>query len=210
MERLAPRGHVGKLTYSAALFPWRYAVGTALGCHDMERLHEYAGTPCVSSEHKRLQSSVWHARFYLMFDGIVGPLYKDFLRWLSQGYGPLVYQAKPSLRVHLPGDVAVHEWHRDGDYGHQDGELNVWLPVTPAFATSTVWVNDKPQNADYGEAVLFDGVNLLHGNKVNETGKTRVSLDFRIAPKGFDPSGKASVHAGRQFIVGPAYFEELV
>ena len=27
---------------------------------------------------------------------------------------------------------------------------------------------------DVGQILVFDGVNLLHGNKLNETGKTRV------------------------------------
>jgi hypothetical protein len=173
-------------------------------------IHEV--TPaCAGPEHRRLQGTIWHERFYAQFDALVRPLYLQFLKWLSYRFcvSGLVYQAKPSLRIHLPNDVAVHERHKDADYGHANGEVNIWLPITSAFDTSTIWIEDKPYNANYGDLVVFDGVNLVHGNKVNTTGKTRVSLDFRVAVPGFEPSGSTSVNAGRQFTVGPAYFEKL-
>ena len=32
------------------------------------------------------------------------------------------------------------------------------------------------------EFIVFNGNKCIHGNKLNDTGKTRVSLDFRIIP----------------------------
>ena len=58
--------------------------------------------------------------------------------------------------------------------------------------------------------LVFDGVNLAHGNKLNETGKTRVSFDFRvIARSQYRPRHDAqSVNTGARFEIG-GYFEEL-
>ena len=36
---------------------------------------------------------------------------------------------------------------------------------------------------NYGEILKFDGANLLHGNKINKTGKSRISFDFRVLKK---------------------------
>jgi hypothetical protein len=207
-ERIKPYGYLGVMRYDRAEFPWRYAIGCALGCHDLENLHKYAGHRELDDHHK-LQGTVWHSRYYGQFDAIVRPLYMCFLEWLKVilDADELVYQSKPTFRVHMPGSVAVHEWHKDGDYGHADGELNVWLPVTKSAFTQTIFVGDRPQNLNIGEALLFDGTNLAHGNKINCTNQTRVSVDFRIAHKAFKPSGSTSVSAGRSFSIGPAYFE---
>lgn len=203
-------GTVAKWQFDIGLFPWRYAVCTALGSHEPERVHEFM--PRLSGDdHKRLQGTVWHQRFYAQFDAIVRPLYLQFLPWVAErldiSTSDLVYQARPTLRIQSPGDYAVHQWHRDRDYGHAQGEINIWLPITEAVGSSTVWVSDSPQNASYGEVIVFDGTNVLHGNTVNDTGKSRVSIDFRVAGNGFVPSGSASAASNRKFTIGPSYFE---
>ena len=38
----------------------------------------------------------------------------------------------------------------------------------------------SPIKCDYGQFVHWDGNNLLHGNKFNDTNKTRLSIDFRV------------------------------
>ena len=59
----------------------------------------------------------------------------------------------------------------------------------------------------YGEFIIFNGNKCIHGNKLNDTGKTRVSLDFRIIPiSNYDQySSKISATSTRKFIVGEYY-----
>ena len=37
-------------------------------------------------------------------------------------------------------------------------------------------------NAEYGEYYIWDGANLKHGNKMNESDISRFSVDFRVLP----------------------------
>jgi ectoine hydroxylase-related dioxygenase (phytanoyl-CoA dioxygenase family) len=116
----------------------------------------------------------------------------------------------PTFRVHLPDNLAVGEFHTDGAYHHQQGEINFWLPVTEAFDTNSLWIESEPGRADFspvrltpGQVYMFDGVNLSHGNKVNRTGVTRVSFDFRLISRHrFTNTDHVSVSAGRRMSIG--------
>ena len=57
---------------------------------------------------------------------------------------------------------------------------------------------------------MFNGNKLRHGNLVNKTGKTRVSMDFRIIrKKDYDCSKKLeSVTTKTKFEIG-RYYEKL-
>ena len=128
----------------------------------------------------------------------------------------LLYQRVPTFRVNLPNNVAVGEFHRDRDYSHQREERNQFLPLTRAYETNTVWVESEdgnegysPINLEYGQVALWDGMNLRHGNKTNETGETRVSFDFRVIPVSvFRPSNRMSVNQITRMDVG-GYWEPL-
>jgi hypothetical protein len=111
---------------------------------------------------------------------------KEFIKPLFGGE-QLVYQKTPTFRVHLVNNLSVGEFHKDSDYGHGTNEINFWLPFVDTFSTNTIWVESGPEledytpkSLDYGEILKFDGANLLHGNKINDTGITRVSVDFRV------------------------------
>ena len=63
---------------------------------------------------------------------------------------PAVYQAEPTLRVHLAGTGrSLGVPHVDADYFHQPGELNWWLPLTPCWGSNTLWCESEPGAADY-------------------------------------------------------------
>ena len=112
------------------------------------------------------------------------------------------YQAYPNFRISYPGNVAVSTWHKDSDSEnlHPIGEINFFLPVTKSFDTNTLWIESepgkedfKPINLEFGEIFMFNGGEMsIHGNKTNNTGKTRVSFDFRILPlENYNPDYKA-------------------
>jgi hypothetical protein len=163
------------------------------------------------------QSTAIHKHFYSLYDGDSPflELYHEFLREVvlpCVGEG-IVFQAKPTFRICLPDNLAVGEWHKDSDYDHPRSELSWWLPLTDAYGTNTVWSEteeDKgdfqPIDVEFGEVLNWKSAVLQHGNKTNETGVSRVSLDFRVIPfKDYAASSSASSHMNLKFEVGGYY-----
>ena len=58
-------------------------------------------------------------------------LYDKFVNWLGNEYFSenLIYQRKPTIRVHLVGNMSVGGYHRDSEYNHPKEEFNVWVPL---------------------------------------------------------------------------------
>ena len=130
----------------------------------------------------------------------------------------IVYQAIPTFRIAFPGNIAVGEWHKDkwyrnGEWAAKVKEMNFFLPITDAFDTNTIWAESEedkgdyqPMNCKYGEIIQWDGCNLMHGNKINETGKTRISIDFRVIEyKNYIPSDHGSINMKTPFAIGGYY-----
>ena len=67
-----------------------------------------------------------------------------------------------------------------------------------------------PAEMNVGEFFMFKGGECTHGNKPNATGKSRVSLDFRvILPKDYDDRyEKRSARSEKRFVVG-SYYKRL-
>ena len=139
---------------------------------------------------------------------IIKPMYSD----------KIVYQAIPTFRVCLPNNIAVGEFHKDKKYRDeawalQVKEHNFFLPFTNAFDTNTIWVESEedkgdyaPMNCEYGECIQWDGSNLSHGNKLNITGKTRVSIDFRVMlDSNYIANDKGSINTNTVFEKGGYY-----
>ncbi|WP_424530084.1 hypothetical protein ACOZ38_10920 [Sphaerisporangium viridialbum] len=165
------------------------------------------------------QATDFHAKFYDAFEPSIRTLYREFIASIVPDVlktDEFCFQRVPTFRIHLPGNVAVGEFHTDGDYNHGDGEINFWVPFTPAWGSNSVWIEDELGSAKYepvtlnpGQALVFDAVNWSHGNVVNETGHTRVSFDFRCIPlKNYTASTLKSVDAGLGLWIGE-YFDVL-
>lgn len=109
------------------------------------------------------------------------------------------YQRPPTLRVQ-PGPSVRHvKAHHDASYGHQDGELNFWMPLTdPELTQTDLWLESEPGKEDYeplgvklGEIAAFHGSSCMHYVPANSTVYTRISLDFRVGVEEyFDPNWK--------------------
>ena len=160
------------------------------GTDQLEALHEgedfkkrftwaiEQGTPF----HKNIYNKIRGSKFIEIYHSFIAehlkPLFSD---------DKVVYQAIPTFRVHYPENVGVEAWHKDRDYNHNPKEVNIFMPFTAAYGTNAVWYESEegkqdfsPIEMDYGTVAFWDGVNLLHGNKLNTTGATRVSCDFRV------------------------------
>lgn len=107
------------------------------------------------------------------------------------------YQRPPTLRLQPGPALATIKPHFDGEYGHQNGELNFWLPLTDSSKTRVdLWCESKYNVGDYhripanlNEIISFHGSSCRHYVNANSTPNTRVSLDFRVGVQGFfDPT----------------------
>jgi hypothetical protein len=165
------------------------------------------------------QATDFHAAFYKAFESEVRDLYREFVGYFVPevlGTKDFCFQRVPTFRVHFPGNVAVGEFHTDGDYNHGAGEINFWVPFTPTWGTNTVWVEQELGRGDYrpveltpGQVLVFDSVHWRHGNKLNDTSSTRVSFDFRCIPMAdYAPSKLSTVDAKRGLWIGD-YFDVL-
>jgi hypothetical protein len=208
---LAPTIH----TYDLNRFNFPEAVASVIGTGGLDSLPCHPGRGVFTRE--RDQSTIYHTSFYERFQEL-RQLYVAFIEHVIASVltESFCFQSIPTLRVHLPQNVAVGEFHTDGDYGHPVGEVNFWVPLTPAWSTNSIWIEKAPGTADYdpvelspGHFLMFDAVQWSHGNVVNETGCSRVSFDFRCIPLSrYVHSDARSVNAQRKLIIGD-YFEVL-
>ena len=129
----------------------------------------------------------------------------------------ILYQKIPTFRIQVPNNLGVAEFHKDKTYSHSPEEINIFLPLTDAMGNNTIWAEteeDKgdftPMDAVYGEYYIWDGANLTHGNKINDTGNSRISVDFRVLPLSeFDDNNvKETITMKTKMTIG-GYFEIL-
>lgn len=139
-------------------------------------------------------STVFHKKFYDKYHEGWPELQGLYDKFIAEVIAPqynedFLYQKFPTFRVHLPGNVAVGAFHNDAEFGHPAGEVNYIIPLTNSDGTASVWVESEPGKKDFepiemvvGRLIQFSGNTLTHGNKMNETECTRVSMDFRVLP----------------------------
>jgi hypothetical protein len=167
-------------------------------CEDLSRIHEKINRSYSLRTAENDDQTIYHKIFYDKihagwYDFIF--LYHRLISEIKSRYQinyEIVFQKTPSVRFHLPNNLAVGEFHTDSQYNHPEGELNVSVPLTDAILERGIFIkigdgSDGPIYKDmsckHGELTLFNGNKLLHGNKVNTTNETRVSFDFRLISK---------------------------
>jgi hypothetical protein len=205
-------------SYDTKRFPFIKQV-TKLFEHPLFSLHLSDGVPTEKLRPVQDQATRFHSSFYAAFATNLYDLkttYLDFIEEVArplareQGMGAVLYQTVPTFRVQFPGNLAVGEFHKDGDYGHPEGEMALWVPLTVAAGTSAVQFQTQDGaplvSADVvpGEFWFGNTRDVLHGNLPNDTGLTRVSFDFRVLPlEKYDPANaKRSVAAKKKFVIG--------
>lgn len=206
-----------KISYNINQFPFKYKLEKLFNIKDLSLLNDNIE---VFTREKD-QSTIWHKLFYewsrseefsILYDKfileVIKPLYNE----------QIVYQAIPTFRVCYPNNIAVGEFHKDkhyrnGEWAVKVKEDNFFLPFTDAFDTNTIWAESEedkgdftPINCNYGECVQWDGCNLTHGNKINLTGKARISVDFRVIKySNYIPSEHSSINTKIKFQIGGYY-----
>jgi len=200
----------------------------AAGCSSIERLHEVLPADKMPTDPIEGTAHTYgHDLFYAIDPafrqaGYVEArdrgfitTYQKLMRFMQDEiFGEeVVYQRLPSLRLQYPGFTSYGVMHRDREYNHPAEEINIWLPITEVRGTATMVVESEIDKGDYqpvelpyGEFVVFDSA-LMHSNKVNEEGYTRVSIDMRVIPTRLyrESSGSFSATAHKEFVVGEYY-----
>ena len=189
------------ISYDVKKYPFKNIVCSWLDETPLDKLHELKKYDHFVREND--QSSIWHKKFYEMVRN------------------DKTYQKIPTFRVHLPGNIAVGEFHKDKHYRNVDWaekvkETNYYIPLTKAYDTNTIWAESvedlkdfKPMDCDYGDCIEWDASNLMHGNKDNITSNTRVSFDFRVIPKSrYIESDHLTINTKIRFGIG-GYYEVI-
>lgn len=210
------------LTYSTEQYNFHQLISAALGCENLEQIHNSSDFKYTEKfERANDQSTHYHQLYYtLARTETFQELYTEFIKDIVKPeFGTeVVYQTIPTFRLHFPGNIAVGEFHRDRNYRDESWakrvkEYNFFLPFTSAYGTNTIWVESEegkedfsPMLCEYGQTVMWDGSNLLHGNKTNIETTTRVSVDFRVMSKdSYEPSTHGSINTKTRFEIGGYY-----
>ena len=193
-----------KYSYNINNYNFVDLVKTTFGIDNLDQIHTLLISELeVPNDPSEDQKTLFHKTFYSIYEKNSCEfldIYQSFVKYLAEKHFSqmsIIYQTRPTFRVQVPGNIAVAKWHKDKAYNHSCNEINIFLPLTKAFDTNTIWSETQedrgdygPMNADVGEYYIWNGANLLHGNKKNETGVSRVSLDFRIiSENNFDYDG---------------------
>jgi len=149
----------------------------------------------ANSLYKNMEQTKHYKKLYASLNSEKGAaFYKSYRQFIQevirpQYNEPILYQEKPTHRILFKIGEGISRFHRDSDYGHNQAEINYFLPQTPSFDTNTLWIESEIGKEDFmpidlkpGQFARFKGVSLKHGAKNNQTHKTRVSFDFRVIP----------------------------
>lgn len=200
---------LNKLTYSTDDYDFRSIICDYLNLYQLDNIFV---DQKITKENN--QSTEYHKRFYnsLDNDNRLKSLYDDFISNVIKNLfdEEIIYQVTPTFRLQAIDNVSVFAFHKDTEYGHSDKTINFFLPITKCYDTNALWVESgssfEPMECDYGDLITFDAVNLLHGNKVNKTGKSRISLDFRVLKMiDYCETSKQTLSKNKRLILGDYY-----
>ncbi len=199
---------ISKFSYDTDRYNFRKLFCELIKVSNLETLHEHGGFENMGDKPGSDNNSEWHNEFYRKMKGsyfmdcYTRFILKEIMPQLSE---PIVYQKFPTLRIQIPNGKGVAAYHVDSEYNHPVNELNIWLPFTHAKDSRSIYIESEsgnkdyqPQDVNYGEYIVFEGGKLSHGNEINTTKETRVSIDMRVIPLSeFTPSDQKGIAFGK-------------
>jgi len=211
------------ISYDIKTYNFREIIQEMLDTSKLEEIHNFVDYEVFTLDND--QSSAFHRKFYGHCDKNpqFDDLYVDFIKnYISTYFNDknLIFQKRPTFRIHYNNNLAVAEFHRDSNYNHPIQEVNFFLPVTDCWDTNTIWIESEDGKADYspvrlkyGQIFVFNGGMLTHGNKINKTGSSRISFDFRCLRSDHERelnsnSDGSSEKTKKKFIIGD-YYDKL-
>ena len=223
MNQLREDLHLKKFKYDTKKYYFYEYLSALFGVSDLENIHEYLGH-FDPFKREQDQYTILHKIFYANFKKPNSPLQKMYENLVKDFISSLVpqkfyYQKIPTFRIGLPENKFVGEFHRDTAYNHQPYELNFNLAIANYKSTAALITEDIAGSKnlitaeiDYGEVMGFDHIGCLHGSGINQTGKTMMSIDFRLALADMyyeDPKAE-SVNMNSKFIIGDYFSDENI
>ena len=198
--------------------------------YQLNLLHQYQ---CINSQisFKEDTNTIFQQVFYKspLYEKFRDAYYKFVVNEIGKLYPDetfLIVQKDPQFRVSVPNNTALGRKdddlsdligvHCDRDYNHPKQEVNYIIALTDMYDSNSVYIETgilsntfEPIKLDSNRVLQFWGNKLRHGNKVNVTGYTRVSVDFRIIPYSiYDSSYELkSVHGNRRFVEGDYFIK---
>lgn len=234
MKNITEKHGVKYYSYDTKIYPFQKLVANLFTIDDLTEVHKklQENYDQILFTNEQDDRTNLHQTFYSKLNAgwkEFEETYKNFIlnevREVFQTE-QIIYQTKPTFRVQLPGNIAVggnendskekYGWHKDTDenYNHPNFEKNFIIPLTRARETASVFIETSPQSDEFKPAIMnvgeffqFNGGSCIHGNKKNITGKSRVSLDFRIVlPQDYNKqySGSSKL-SKKKFIIGHYY-----
>lgn len=154
-------------------------------------------------------SQFWHSYKELCLEIV------DKLKIETCYQGEWAIQRFPTIRFHFPNNVSVFEFHRDSNYSHPIGEINCFYALNECINSSALQVEKNlgfedyvPLNLQPGEYGILNTSIYKHGDLINKTGKTRVSMDFRFIPTIFLSNSKISLTKQIKFTTNSYFIKE--
>jgi sporadic carbohydrate cluster 2OG-Fe(II) oxygenase/sporadic carbohydrate cluster protein (TIGR04323 family) len=202
------RFDVGTLDYDLERYPLDRWVLTRVQergyeVEDVSQLHEVLPLQDLPALTKGLIKDTFTGEFRDMVVSLIDEYIRPMLN------ADIAIQRYPNIRVVLPARPdMILPFHQGIWVGNGLNIGTVWLPLSPAYDTNSMqiigletskrltidatqghWSREKmqeefmkhsdPVNLNPGQACLFNQANI-HGNIPNETGVTRMSIDYRV------------------------------
>jgi len=210
--------------YDTSKYPFKKFIQDIFQCNDLKNIHVLRKDLLPNSTLTFLNESrtKFHQRFYNIVNNGLPNFHRTYYSFIKNEIvrntgNDILYQYQPTFRVHLPGDKAIHKWHYDSDieHHHLEGEINFQIGITETFGNNALWIESEIGKKDYtpielfyGEYAQFNGNKLTHGNKINDTNRTRISFDFRILPIAkykYNKEKLVSITSNTKFEIGGYY-----
>jgi hypothetical protein len=219
-EMVFGKKHVNILQYNNDKYDLR---PFARDCFKIDKLDEvHLNNPNYDKfvEFKTDVQTWYHKTFYSYLDSKKGEsmklLYEELIVDVILPYLGIkeaLVQKFPSFRVQLPDNVAVAKIHTDHSLGHPIGEINFTYTFTDMKDTTAILIEKMPTlnkfvkiEADENNIVSFNANLCKHYNEVNDTGKTRMSMDFRILPLNYKPEYDGFSHTSNKKFIDGGYY----
>ena len=175
------------------------------------------------------QSTVFHKAVYSTFDKpsfFLSEFWQNYrvlsleivekLKNKTCYFGEWAIQRYPTIRFHFPNNVSVFEFHRDSEYLHPLGEINCFYALNECINSSALHVEKNlgfedyaPLNLKPGEYAILNTSIYKHGDLINKTRKTRVSMDFRFIPNIFLSNDVSSLTKKIKFTSDSYFINEI-
>lgn len=145
---------------------------------DLSQLHRYNGA----------KNRMFHAltKNFSEFQQVFCAFVLDVCTQHFPNTADVYFQSFPCIRIIQPGDFSIGP-HCDLVYGHHPASVNFYVPLTPIYGTSSLYLESSigkedwhPIIGNYGAIKKFPGATCLHWTPENTTEATRVSLDVRL------------------------------